>query len=119
MQNILMKIYTEVKSVITFKFSDNYSGIQQNSMCNVESAQKCKMHVELVRLHLQQFLSRNSFAECFTEKKNRQHFHHHTAYYHSTESKSCWYATTIRIACVARLYRPPIIECRRPKCQAT
>ena len=54
-------------------------------MCNVESAQKRKMHVELARLHVQQFLSNNSFAECFTEKKNRQHFHHPTAYYYSRE----------------------------------
>ena len=33
-------------------------------------------------------LCHNSFAECFTEKKNRQHFHHPTAYYYSRESKS-------------------------------
>ena len=43
-------------------------------MCNVGSARKHKMHVELEKLHLQQFLSHKSFAECFTEKKNRQHF---------------------------------------------
>ena len=29
------------------------------------------------------FLSHNSFAECFTKKKNRKHFHHPTAYYYS------------------------------------
>ena len=35
--------------------SDNYSGIQENSTCNLESAQKSKMHVGLARLHLQHF----------------------------------------------------------------
>ena len=35
----------------------------------MESAQKRKMHVELARLHLQQFLFHDSFAECDTEKK--------------------------------------------------
>ena len=35
----------------------------------MESAQKHKMHVELARLHLQQFLSYNSIAECFTKQK--------------------------------------------------
>ena len=34
--------YTDyrIKEHITFEFSDNYSGIHQNSMCNVGSAQK-------------------------------------------------------------------------------
>ena len=100
-------------------FSDNYSCIQQNFMCNKESAQKCKMQVELMRLHLQQFLSYNWFAECSTKKKNRQHFHHHTVYYYSRESKGRWYATAIRIDYAARLYRPPIVEYRRTKCLAT
>ena len=77
------------------------------------------MHVELARLHLQQFLSHISFDECFTEKKNRRHFHHHTAYYYSRGNKSRWYAIAIRIDYVGRLYRPPIVECRRPKCLAT
>ena len=45
------------------------------------------------RLHLQQSLYHKSFAECFTEKKNRQHFHHHTAYDYRSDSKSRWYAT--------------------------
>ena len=40
--------------------------IQQNSTCKAGSAQKRKMHVELARLHLQQFLFQKSFAECFT-----------------------------------------------------
>ena len=43
------------------------------------SAQKRKMHAELEKLHLQQFLSHKAFAVCFTEKKIRQHSHHHTA----------------------------------------
>ena len=64
----------EVKSIITFEFSDNYSGVQLNSTCNVESAQKRKMHVELARLDLQHFSSHNSFAECFTEKKKQTTF---------------------------------------------
>ena len=36
------------------------------------------MHVELARLHLQQFLSHNSFAGSASEEKNRQHSHHPT-----------------------------------------
>ena len=44
------------------------------STCNMESIQKRKMHVELARLHLQQFLSHNSIAECFTEKKKQTTF---------------------------------------------
>ena len=115
----LWKFLHEVKSIITFDYSDNYSGIQQNSTCNMENAQKRKMHVELARLHLQQFLSHNLFAGCVTEEKNRQHSHHPTAYYYSRESKSRWYATAIRIDYVALLFRPPIVECRRPKCLAT
>ena len=54
----------------------------------MESAQKRKMHVELARLHLQQVLSHISCAECFTERKNRQHFHHPTVYYYSRERRS-------------------------------
>ena len=38
----LWKFIHEVKSIITFEFSDNYSGIQQSSMCKVESAQNAK-----------------------------------------------------------------------------
>ena len=64
-------------------------------------------------------LSHNSLAVCFTEKKNRQHFHYPTAYYYSRESKSRWYATAIRIDYVAHLYMPPIVECRRLKCLVT
>ena len=101
----LWKFIHEVKSVITFESSDNYWGIQQNSTCNAESAQKRKMHVNLARLHnfMQQFLSYNSFTEWLTEKKNRQHFHHPTAYHLSRESKGRWYTTTIRIDYVVRL----------------
>ena len=87
--------------------------------CADAQIQKRKMHVELGRLHLQLFLSHNSFAGCFTENKNIQHFHQHTAYNYSRESKSRWHATAIRIDYVVRLYRPPIVECRRPKCLAT
>ena len=109
----------EVKGIITFECSDNFSGIQQNSTRNAESAQKRKMHVELARLLLQQVLSHSSFAECFTEKKNRHHFNHPTAYYYSKDIKSRWYATAIRIEYVARLYRSQIFECPRSKCLAT
>ena len=52
--------------------------------------------MELARLYLQHFLSHKTFADCFTEKKNRQHFHHPTAYYYSRESKSSWYAISHR-----------------------
>ena len=40
---LLWNFIHEVKSIITFEFSDNYSGIQQNSTCNdMESAQIAK-----------------------------------------------------------------------------
>ena len=105
MQHILMKIIHEVKSIITFESSDNYSCIQQNSTCNVESAQKHKNARGAREIAFAAFcLSHNSFAECFTEKKNIQHFHHPTTYYYSRESKSRWYATAIRIDYVACLY---------------
>ena len=64
----LRKFIHEVISIIPFDCRDNSSDIQQNSTCKAGSAEKRKMHVELARLHLQQFLSHNSFAECFTEK---------------------------------------------------
>ena len=63
---LLRKFILEVTSIITFDFRDNYSDIQQNSTCKAGSAQKRKMHMELVSLHLQQFLFHKSFAECFT-----------------------------------------------------
>ena len=87
---LLRKLMHEVTSIITFDCRDNYSDTQQNSMCKVGSAQKRKMHVELEGLHLQQCLLQTSFAECVPQKKNRQHFHHHTAYDYRKESKSCW-----------------------------
>ena len=87
---LLRKLIHEVTSSITFDYSDS----QQNSMCKLGSAQKRKMHMELERLHLQQCLSQKSFAECVPQKKNRQHFHHHTAYDYRKEIKSCWYTTS-------------------------
>ena len=70
----LQKFMHEVISIITFDCRDNYSDIQQNSTCEVGSAQKWKMHLELARLHLQQFLFHKSFAESFAWKKNKQQF---------------------------------------------
>ena len=55
-------------------------------------------------------LSHNSFAECFNEKKSRQHFHQHTAYDYSRESKYRWSAKAIRIDYIAHLYRPPTLN---------
>ena len=62
----LRKFIHEVTSIITFDCRDNYSDIQENSMCKAGSAQKRKIYVELARLHLQQCLFHKSFAECFT-----------------------------------------------------
>ena len=53
---VLRKFIHEVTSIITFDSRDNYLDIHQNSACKAGSAQKRKMHVELARLHLQQFL---------------------------------------------------------------
>ena len=66
MQNIFKKYFFEVTSIITFDCCDNHSDIQQSSTCKAGSAHKLKIHVELAILHLQQFLFRKSFAECFT-----------------------------------------------------
>ena len=62
----LQKFIHEVTSIIFFDYCDNYSDIQQNSTCKAGNAQKQQMHVELARLHLQQFLFHKSFAKCFT-----------------------------------------------------
>ena len=84
-----------VTSLSKVDFNDNYSFIQQNFTCHMESARKRKMHVELESLHLQHLLSHNSLAECFTKKKNKQNFHDHAAYDYSREYKSRWSVTTI------------------------
>ena len=45
----------------------------------MESARKHKMPVDLESINLPPLLSHNSLAECFTKKKNKQHFHHDVA----------------------------------------
>ena len=92
----LRKFIYEVTSIISFDCCDRYSGIQQNSTCQAGSVQKCKMHVELQRLPVQQFLSHKSFAGSVIKKRNKQHFHHHTAFVYRRENKGCWYITCIR-----------------------
>ena len=140
-----MKIYIhEVASIIVFEFHDNYSDIQQNSTCNAGNAQKRKMHVELERLHLLQFLSRKSFAKYFTEKKretkkqtnkqknknkqtNKQTNKKQTIFpspygvwpQERTRAGMLRQGAGIHIANVARLQRPTVVECRCPKCLAT
>ena len=85
-------------------------------------------------------MSHSSFAECITEKKKKttkkkqqqkkkqqkkqqqqqqQKTNKQILQQGERESKSRWYATAIRIDYIARLYRPPIVECRRLKCLAT
>ena len=61
------------------------------------------------------FLFHNSLAECFTKKKNKQHFHDHAAYDYSREYKSRWSVTTIRMAYVAHLYNPGSLNTCIPK----
>ena len=85
----------------------------------MESARKRKKHVELESIHLQQMLSHNSLAECFTKKINKQHFHDHAANDYSREYKSRWSVKTIRMAYVAHLHKRSIIENKHPKCLAT
>ena len=93
----LRKFLHEVTSIITFNCRDNYSDIQQNSMCKAGSAQKRKLHVELARLHLQQCLFLKSVAECFSlKKKNNNILHHRTVYDYSKRNKSRWYTTARR-----------------------
>ena len=70
----LWKFIYEVTIIIPFDCCDNSSDIQQNSTFKAGSAEKRKMHVELTRLYLQQFLFHKSFAECFTIKKIKPHF---------------------------------------------
>ena len=96
----LRKSIHEVTTTITFDCQDNYSDIQQNSTCKAGSAQKRNMHVELARLHLQQFLFHQSVAKVSLKRKTNSILHHHTAYDHRKGSKShlyttarCWYTT--------------------------
>ena len=108
-------------SIVIFKFHDNYSGIQQNTTCKAGSAQKTQKCTWSARDSIcSNFLSHKSFAKCFTEKKNRQQFPHRTGYGYRRESNAlvCYSKVLLkRIAYVARLRRPPIIVCRRPKVQ--
>ena len=39
------------------------------------------------------FLSRKSFAECFNEKKNGQHLHHHASYDYRRDNKVLVYVS--------------------------
>ena len=57
----LRKFIHEVTSTITFDCRDYYSDIEQTSTCKAGSAQERKIHVELARLHLQQFLFHKEF----------------------------------------------------------
>ena len=106
------KFIHEVSSIINFDCRDNYSGIQQNFLCKAGSSQNSKMHVELKRSHVQQFLSRKSYAECFTKKQKRQHYHQHVEHDYRRESKNHWYASarcwcTIHKQCFLRLFANP------------
>ena len=84
----------------------------------MESAQKRKMHVELARLHLQHFLYHNSFAESFTEKKTQTTFPSSYGVLQQPREQEPLVFYSI-IDYFGRLYRPPIVECRRPKCLST
>ena len=59
----------------------------------IGNAQKRKMHVQLETLHLQDFLSHKSFAQCSLKRKIRTHFHHYTTCDNRKESKRHFYAT--------------------------
>ena len=89
----LRKFIHGATSIITFDCRDNYSDIQQNSTCKAGNAQKRKMHVELARLLLQQFLFRKSFAECSLKRKTNNSLQHRTACEDRKGNKSCWYTT--------------------------
>ena len=103
----------EVTRIVAFEFSDNYSGIQQNSTCNVESALKRKMHVDLDRLYLQYFFHTNHLLNVSLKRKTDNIS---TLVRHMIAAEAAsWPATAIRIAYVARLHRSPIVECQRPK----
>ena len=89
----LRKFIHKASGIISFDCHCYYSDNQQHSTCKLENAQKRKMHMQLERLHLQDILSHKSFAQCFTKKKNRKHFHSYTACDYRKESKTRVYAT--------------------------
>ena len=76
---------------------------------NVENAQRRKMVVELVRLHLQQFLSHNSFAECYTKTKNL------IIWCITIAERAKAVGMLQQYDYVARLYKPPVIEYLGPE----
>ena len=85
----------------------------------MKSVRKHKMHVDLESVHLQPLLSHNSLAECFTKKKNKQHFHHDAANDYSREYKGRWSVKTICMAYGAHPHNTLIIEYMHPKYLAT
>ena len=89
----LRKFIHTVSGIMSFDCHCYYSDTQQHSTCKLGNAQKRKMHVQLERLHLQEFLSHKSFAQCITLKKNRKHFHHYTTYDYRKEVQKAFYAT--------------------------
>ena len=63
----LRKFIHKVSGIISFDCHCFYSDTQQHSTtCKLGNAQKRNIHVQLEILHLQDFLSRKSFAHCFT-----------------------------------------------------
>ena len=114
------KFIHEVSSTITSEFSDNYSGIQQNSTCNMESAQKRKMHLKLQRLPLQHsFLLTTHLLHVSLQRKTDNIFTIIRRMDTAERARAVGLLTAIRTDYVAYLHRPLIVECRRPKWLAT
>ena len=116
---VLQNFTREVTSIITFDCHDNYLEIRQNSLCTTGSTKNQQLHIKLERLLLQQVLSDESFAGRLIDKKNKQHFHHHTAYNYRGECKSHMCAkkcASKRITYIACLHCLLIVKCGRLKC---
>ena len=62
----LRELIYEFKSIITYDCRDSYSVPSKTPHAKREVLKTKKMHMQLERLHLQQFLSHKSFAECFS-----------------------------------------------------
>ena len=60
------KYIHKVSGSISFDWHRYFSDTQQHSACKLGNAQKLKMHVQLERLQLHDFLSHKSVVQCFT-----------------------------------------------------
>ena len=71
---VLQKFIHKVSGCISFDCHCYYSDTQQHSMCKLGNAQKRKMHVQLERLHLQDFYHINQLLNASLKRKTEHIF---------------------------------------------